>query len=282
MEKILYGDVVAQTWKDKIANTVGTLQRAPHLVVVLVGDNAASQTYIRNKEKACAVVGFQSSVIHFAATIEQQELLAKIEQLNQDDGVDGILIQLPLPKHFDVQQVIEAIDPNKDVDGFHPVNIGKNVLDQSGLEPCTPKGVMKLLEYYHIDLKGKHVVIIGRSNIVGKPIIPMMLAQDATVSVVHSKTQNIKALTKQADILVVAIGQAKMVKQDWIKPGCIIVDVGINRDENQKLCGDVDLADVVDVCAGITPVPRGVGPMTIAMLLENTLHAYQRRTNDGL
>ncbi|MGL5541171.1 MAG: bifunctional methylenetetrahydrofolate dehydrogenase/methenyltetrahydrofolate cyclohydrolase FolD [Erysipelotrichaceae bacterium] len=282
MDKILRGSEVAQATQLQLKKQIEHLQRPPHLVVLLVGDHAASMTYVKNKEKACAMVGMHSTVLRYDGDIQEAFLLEEIQRLNVDAEVDGILVQLPLPKHMNTNKVLETVTPKKDVDGFHPVNIGKTMLHLSGLQPCTPKGVMALLKAYQIELAGKHAVIVGRSNIVGKPLIPLLLEQDATVTCVHSQTKDIKTITAQADILLVAIGKAKYIKKEWIKEGAILIDIGINRDEQGKLCGDIDFEDVYEKCGMITPVPKGVGPMTIAMLLTNTLEAYQRRTHDGI
>ncbi len=244
----------------------------PKLVVVLVGDNPASLVYVRGKEKAAAEVGIDSRIDRLPATTSAQELLAHIEQLNQDDSVHGILVQLPLPDHIDEQTVIATISPEKDVDGFHARNVGALAIGLPGFVPCTPLGVMKLLEYENIDMTGKHAVVIGRSNIVGKPLSQLLLKANATVTVCHSRTKDMASITRQADLLAVAIGKPEFVTGDMVKPGAVVIDVGINRIEG-KLVGDVDYASVEPVVSAITPVPKGVGPMTIAMLLHNTVLA---------
>ena len=248
----------------------------PGLTVILVGNDSASHTYVTNKEKTCKDLGMYSELIKLEETISEQELLKTIDRLNNDSKIHGILVQLPLPKHIDEQKVISAIDPSKDVDGFHPINVGKLMIGQDTFIPCTPFGIMKLLEYSNIDISGKHAVVIGRSNIVGKPIGQLLLQKDATVTYCHSRTQNLASITKQADILVVAIGKAKMIGKEHVKAGAIVIDVGMNRDENNKLCGDVNFAEVEEIAGAITPVPGGVGPMTITMLMENTLLSAKR------
>ncbi len=244
----------------------------PKLVVVLVGDNPASLVYVRGKEKAAAEVGIDSRIDRLPATTSAQELLAHIEQLNQDDSVHGILVQLPLPDHIDEQTVIATISPEKDVDGFHAHNVGALAIGLPGFVPCTPLGVMKLLEYENMDMTGKHAVVIGRSNIVGKPLSQLLLKANATVTVCHSRTKDMASISRQADLLAVAIGKPEFVTGDMVKPGAVVIDVGINRIEG-KLVGDVDFASVEPVASAITPVPKGVGPMTIAMLLHNTVLA---------
>lgn len=248
-------------------------QRSPHLVVMLVGDNPASQVYVSHKAKACERVGFVSTVDRIAANIEQEELIRRIQSYNQDRGVDGILIQLPLPPHLNTTQVIESLDPEKDVDGLHSVNVAKLYTNAQGMVPCTPLGVMNLLKHAKIPLEGKHALVIGRSALVGRPIAQLLLNENATVSVAHSKTRNMPQLAQQADILVVAIGRANFVDESFVHAEQVIVDVGINRTD-QGLVGDVNYAAVVDKVRAITPVPGGVGPMTIATLLENTFKAY--------
>lgn len=243
----------------------------PGLAVILVGEDPASQTYVANKEKACHELGIYSELIKLSAETSEDELLGHIKKLNSNPAIDGILVQLPLPKHINEQKVIEAISPEKDVDGFHPVSVGKMLLGQPTFLPCTPNGVMELLKYSNIDVVGKHAVVIGRSHIVGVPMGQLLLQQDATVTYCHSKTPDLQAMTKQADILVVAVGRAKMITSEYIKEGAVIIDVGMNRDENGKLCGDVDFDDVFNKVSAITPVPGGVGPMTITMLMVNTL-----------
>lgn len=278
---IISGKDISVKIKDKLKNEVETIKnkysRLPKLVVVLVGDNQASQTYVRNKEMGCNYIGIESLVIRKEQDISEIELLDLINDLNNDDSVDGILVQLPLPKHIDETKVLDQINPDKDVDGFHPQNVAKLCLGQSSLIPCTPKGMMVLLEEINYDLEGKEVVVIGRSNIVGKPVAHLCLQKNATVTIAHSRTKDLKAVCKRADVLIVAIGKAKFLNHEYVKQGAIVLDVGINRDEHGKLCGDVDFDDVCNVASAITPVPGGVGPMTITMLLENTLEAFYHR-----
>ena len=248
----------------------------PGLAVVLVGDNSASQVYVRNKVKACHESGIRSVLESYPATLSEAELLARVDALNQDPSIHGILVQLPLPDHMDAQKIIEAIAPAKDVDGFHVASAGALMVGQPGFWPCTPHGCMKMLESIGYDLRGKHAVVIGRSNIVGKPMALMLLQKSATVTVCHSATTNLKAMTLQADVVVVAVGKRNMLTADMVKPGAVVIDVGMNRDEQGRLCGDVDFDGVKEVAGYITPVPGGVGPMTITMLLVNTLEAAER------
>lgn len=252
-------------------------KRIPKLTVILVGDNQASQTYVRNKEKGCAYVGMLSEIIRMDKTVSEEELIDVIQRLNDDQTVDGILVQLPLPSHIHEEKILDLIDPSKDVDGFHPSNVAKLLLGQDGLVPCTPKGMMVLLDEINYDLTGKEVVVVGRSNIVGKPVSLLCLQKNATVTIAHSRTKDLQKVCQRADVLIAAIGKAKFFTKDYVKQGAVVLDVGINRDENNKLCGDVDYEDVKDIVSYITPVPGGIGPMTIAMLLENTLQAYEKR-----
>ena len=245
----------------------------PGLAVIIVGDDPASQVYVRNKEKACEECGFYSVKYALDADTTQSELNALIDKLNKDEKINGILCQLPLPKHLDDKEVINRIDPIKDVDAFHPVNVGAIMIGDYNFLPCTPAGVMELIHSTGVDVTGKKAVVIGRSNIVGKPMAMLLLHENATVEITHSKTIDLKSITKEADILVAAIGRAKFVTADMVKDGAIVIDVGMNRDENGKLCGDVDFENVKDKCSFITPVPGGVGPMTISMLMRNTLTA---------
>lgn len=245
----------------------------PGLAVIIVGDDPASQVYVRNKEKACEECGFYSVKYALDADITQSELNALIDKLNKDEKINGILCQLPLPKHLDDKEVINRIDPIKDVDAFHPVNVGAIMIGDYNFLPCTPAGVMELIHSTGVDVTGKKAVVIGRSNIVGKPMAMLLLHENATVEITHSKTLDLKSITKEADVLVAAIGRAKFVTADMVKNGAIVIDVGMNRDENGKLCGDVDFENVKDKCSFITPVPGGVGPMTISMLMRNTLTA---------
>ena len=248
----------------------------PGLVVILVGENPASQVYVRNKVKACEDSGLHSKLEKYAASLTEAALLDRIDALNHDASIHGILVQLPLPEHIDSQKVIEAISPAKDVDGFHMASAGALMTGMPGFWPCTPFGCMKMLESIGYELKGKHAVVIGRSNIVGKPMALMLLKKDATVTICHSATQNLKAITLQADVIVAAVGKRNVLTADMVKPGAVVLDVGMNRNEEGKLCGDVDFAGVEQVAGYITPVPGGVGPMTITMLLVNTLEAAER------
>ncbi len=250
--------------------------KTPGLAVILVGDNPASQVYVRNKVSACEQVGIHSVLDKAPATLSQEELLTKIDTLNKDPKIHGILVQLPLPAHIDAQRVIEAISPLKDVDGFHISSAGALMTGSPGFWPCTPFGCMKMLESIQFDLKGKHAVVIGRSNIVGKPMAMMLLQKNATVTICHSHTQNLAHLTRQADLVVAAVGVRNVLTKDMVKPGAVVLDVGMNRDEAGKLCGDVDFAGVSEVASFITPVPGGVGPMTITMLLHNTVLAAEQ------
>ena len=250
----------------------------PGLAVVLVGDNPASQVYVRNKVKACEAAGLHSVLEKYEADMSQAQLLERIGALNADPAIHGILVQLPLPPHIDAQTVIEAISPAKDVDGFHVASAGALMTGLPGFWPCTPYGCMKMLESIGYALKGKHAVVIGRSNIVGKPMALMLLQQDATVTICHSRTADLKALTLQADVIVAAVGKRNVLTADMVKPGAVVLDVGMNRNDEGKLCGDVDFAGVSQVAGYITPVPGGVGPMTITMLLVNTLEAAEAST----
>lgn len=245
----------------------------PGLAVIIVGDDPASQVYVRNKEKACEECGFYSVKYALDADTTQSELNALIDKLKKDEKINGILCQLPLPKHLDDKEIINRIDPIKDVDAFHPVNVGAIMIGDYNFLPCTPAGVMELIHSTGVDVTGKKAVVIGRSNIVGKPMAMLLLHENATVEITHSKTLDLKSITKEADILVAAIGRAKFVTADMVKNGAIVIDVGMNRDENGKLCGDVDFENIKDKCSFITPVPGGVGPMTISMLMRNTLTA---------
>ena len=248
----------------------------PGLAVILVGENPASQVYVRNKVKACQDSGLHSLLEKYSEDMTEKALLERIESLNQDPSIHGILVQLPLPKHIDAQKVIEAISPNKDVDGFHIASAGALMTGMPGFWPCTPYGCMKMLESIAYDLKGKHAVVIGRSNIVGKPMAMMLLQKNATVTICHSATPNLKAMTLQADVIVAAVGKRNVLTADMVKPGAVVLDVGMNRNDEGKLCGDVDFEGVEKVASYITPVPGGVGPMTITMLLVNTLEAAER------
>lgn len=282
MEKLIYGSEISKNikleLKDKITALVESGKRAPHLAVILIGDNVGSMAYVKGKSKGCEEVGMLNTMFTYDDTISEVELLEKIEELNHDDTIDGILVQLPLPKHIDENKVLYAIDPSKDVDGFHPFNMGCMMIDQESVLPCTPKGIMRILDIIgYGDLSGKRAIVIGRSNIVGKPIAQLLLRKNATVTIAHSRTKNIEALCAEHDVVVVAIGKPRFVKKEWIKEGAVVIDVGINRSLDNKLCGDVDSEDCLEKVKYITPVPKGIGPMTIAMLLENTLEAYERK-----
>lgn len=272
--QLIDGKEIAKKKKQEIAEEVEKLKQAgitPGLAVILVGENPASQTYVRSKEKACLDLGMHSLLIKLPETILEQELVAKIEELNNDAAIHGILVQLPLPAQINEANIIEAIVPEKDVDGFHPINVGKMMIGMDAFLPCTPYGVMVMLKESNIEIAGKHVVIVGRSNIVGKPAGQLFLNENATVTYCHSKTVDIKSYTNSADILVVAIGKANFITADYVKDGAVVIDVGMNRNSEGKLCGDVDFADVKEKASYITPVPGGVGPMTITMLMFNTL-----------
>lgn len=251
----------------------------PGLAVIIVGDDPASRVYVNNKKKACEKVGFLSKEFALPATTTQEELLALVNELNEDKEINGILCQLPLPKGLDEKAVIEAISPLKDVDAFHASNVGKIMIGDYDFLPCTPAGVMEMLHSYNIPVEGKECVVIGRSNIVGKPMVMLLLHENGTVTITHSRTKNLKEVTKRADILVAAIGKPKFVTADMVKEGAVVIDVGMDRDENGKLCGDVDFENVKEKCSAITPVPGGVGPMTIAVLMKNTLKACKIQNN---
>lgn len=266
--------------KDEVAKIKEKYPRLPKLVVILVGDNQASQTYVRNKERGCQYIGIESLILRHDESFSEADLLQEINDLNNDDTVDGILVQLPLPKHINEDKVLDAINPNKDVDGFHPQNVAKLFLGQHSLVPCTPKGMMVLLDEINYDLTGKEVVVVGRSNIVGKPVALLCLQKNATVTIAHSRTKNLKEVCSRADVLIAAVGKAKFFNHEYVKEGAVVLDVGINRDENNKLCGDVDFEDVKDKVMAITPVPGGIGPMTITMLMQNTLEAFYKRNGE--
>jgi methylenetetrahydrofolate dehydrogenase (NADP+)/methenyltetrahydrofolate cyclohydrolase len=277
MTQIIDGKGIALEIRGEIAKEVEQLKQdrgfVPGLGVVLVGDNPASQVYVRMKEKACEQAGIYSEEHRLSAETTQEDLTKLVNELNSNPKIHGILVQLPLPDHLDENAILEAVDPKKDVDGFHPVNVGKLVTNQADLVACTPLGVIKLLEKIGCEIKGKNAVIVGRSNIVGKPTAMLLMHRHATITVCHSRTQNLPDVVRQADIVIAAIGRAKFIKGDWIKPGAVVIDVGINRQEDKKLVGDVDFEEAKEVAGWITPVPGGVGPMTIAMLLYNTLLA---------
>jgi methylenetetrahydrofolate dehydrogenase (NADP+) / methenyltetrahydrofolate cyclohydrolase len=274
---ILDGKTVANSEKERIKNEIASTKEKVCLAVVLVGDDSASQSYVASKEKACIELGIRSIVLRMPENTEESELIAKVKEYNRDDSINGILVQVPLPKHINEKLVLETIDPAKDVDCFHPYNIGRLLIGNSVVEPCTPKGIMKMLEYFHIDVAGKNAVIIGRSNIVGKPISMLLMHKNATITICHSKTKNIKEICSSADILVAAIGKPLYVKEDMVKEGAVVVDVGINRVEDAsrpkgyRVVGDVDYEAVKNKAGAITPVPGGVGLMTVAALMDNTL-----------
>ena len=280
MAEIINGKLVtAEVRKnitEEIKDFVSKTGVTPGLAVILVGNNPASAVYVRNKHKACLEVGINSYQIELPESTTEKELLTKISELNADKNVHGILVQLPLPKHISEDKIINAIDPSKDVDAFHPANVGKIMIGKYDFLPCTPAGIMELLHFYNVEVSGKNCVVIGRSNIVGKPMSLLLLAENGTVTVCHSKTKDLKAVAREADILVVAIGRAGFVTADMVKEGAVVIDVGINRTEDGKLCGDVDYEAVEKVASMITPVPGGVGPMTITMLLKNTLTAAKK------
>ena len=269
--------LLAENLRHKIANEVRQFSRPPGLAVILVGDDSASQAYVRNKTKACVEVGFYSDQIHKSANITQDELLSEIRRLNDNETIDGILVQLPLPPHIDAEVIIEAIIPEKDVDGFSSENAGKLMQNKPFLSPCTPKGVMAMLASLNYELRGKDCVIIGASKIVGRPMSMELLNAGATVLVCHKETKEIAEKVKMADVVIVAAGAANLVKADWVKEGAVVIDVGINRLEDGTLTGDVDFDEVKDKALAISPVPGGVGPMTVAMLIENTLTAYKAK-----
>ena len=276
MSQIIDGKLVSRQVKERVANETSQLKEkgvTPGLAVIIVGEDPASQVYVRNKEKACEEVGFYSEKFALPADTTQEELNALIMELNERKDINGILCQLPLPKHLDDKEVINLIDPIKDVDAFHPVNVGAIMIGDYNFLPCTPAGVMELIHSTGVDVAGKKAVVIGRSNIVGKPMAMLLLHENATVEIAHSKTLDLASVASSADILVAAVGRARFVTPDMVKDGAVVIDVGMNRDENGKLCGDVDYEAVKEKCSYITPVPGGVGPMTIAMLMQNTLTA---------
>lgn len=277
MATIIDGKTVAREVQKQVKEEIDGLTRrwgmVPGLGVVLVGDDPASHIYVKNKEKACRDAGIKSFEHVLPATISEKDLLAVINQLNKDKNVHGILIQLPLPAHIHSERILEAVSPYKDIDGFHPVSQGRLMLGGVGFRPCTPLGIMKLLEAAHCDLKGKKAVVVGRSNIVGKPVAMMLLEKNATVTICHSRTANLREEVERAEVLVVAIGRAGFVRGEWVRPGAVVIDVGMNRLPNGKLCGDVEFDTAKERASAITPVPGGVGPMTICMLLFNTLKA---------
>ncbi|TKH07287.1 bifunctional methylenetetrahydrofolate dehydrogenase/methenyltetrahydrofolate cyclohydrolase FolD [Peribacillus simplex] len=277
--QIINGKEIAESVRQELSKEVQQLREkniVPGLAVILVGDNQASQTYVRNKQKACEDLGMHSVLIKKPAELSQEELIQSIAELNQDDSIHGILVQLPLPGHIQEKAIIEAISPEKDVDGFHPINIGRMMTGQDAFLPCTPYGVMVMLEYIDYDLEGKHVVIVGRSNIVGKPAGQLFLNANATVTYCHSRTKDLAYYTKQADVVVAAVGKRDTITSDHIKEGAVVIDVGMNRNDEGKLCGDVAFDEVKNKASYITPVPKGVGPMTITMLMKNTVKSAQK------
>jgi len=277
---IIDGKEIAKRKRENLKIKVSELKEQgiqPGLAVVLVGNDQASLTYVRNKQKACKEVGIESYLYQYDETLSESELLSIIEKLNNDPKVDGILVQLPLPRHISPQKVIETIHPEKDVDGFHPMNVGRMSVGQESFLPCTPFGILEMLKEMEISIAGKHAVIVGRSNIVGKPMGQLLLNHDATVTYCHSKTKDLQIHTRQADLLIVATGKQNLISKEDVKDGVVVIDVGMNRDENGKLCGDVNFTEVKEKASFITPVPGGVGPMTIAMLLFNTVQAAEKR-----
>lgn len=280
---IIDGKQIAQQLKEELREQVafltGQYGRKPCLDVIIVGQNPASMSYVKSKIKATEYCGFDGELIQLPETTSQEELLRVIAERNGKDDVDGILVQLPLPKHIDEQTVIEAIAPGKDVDGFHPSNVAGLWLNQPAIVPCTPLGIIALLEQTHVDLGGRHAVIVGRSNIVGKPIAKLLLDKNCTVTIAHSRTKDLTAICRKADILIVAVGRPQMITADMVKQGAIVIDVGINRLEDGRLVGDVDFETVAPIAGAITPVPGGVGPMTITMLMRNTIECYKKRIN---
>ncbi|EAV9867304.1 bifunctional methylenetetrahydrofolate dehydrogenase/methenyltetrahydrofolate cyclohydrolase FolD [Listeria monocytogenes] len=279
MGEIIDGKKLAKEIQEKVTREVAELVKEgkkPGLAVVLVGDNQASRTYVRNKQKRTEEAGMKSVLIELPENVTEEKLLSVVEELNEDKTIHGILVQLPLQEHISEEKVIDTISYDKDVDGFHPVNVGNLFIGKDSFVPCTPAGIIELIKSTGTQIEGKRAVVIGRSNIVGKPVAQLLLNENATVTIAHSRTKDLPQVAKEADILVVATGLAKFVKKDYIKPGAIVIDVGMDRDENNKLCGDVDFDDVVEEAGFITPVPGGVGPMTITMLLANTLKAAKR------
>ncbi|MGG3470920.1 bifunctional methylenetetrahydrofolate dehydrogenase/methenyltetrahydrofolate cyclohydrolase FolD [Neobacillus pocheonensis] len=281
--EIINGKEIAAKKRLEIAEEVEKLKSkgvTPGLAVILVGNNDASRTYVKNKQKACEELGMNSLLIKMSEDVSEEELLSKIEELNGDPSIHGILVQLPIPKHIDEKRVIESISPLKDVDGFHPINIGRMMTGQNAFLPCTPYGILVLLEESGISIEGKHVVVVGRSNIVGKPVGQLLLNKNATVTYCHSKTKDLTKHTTQADILIAAVGIANFIKAEQVKEGAVVIDVGMNRNEEGKLCGDVAFNEVSEKAGYITPVPKGVGPMTITMLMYNTLKSASESISD--
>lgn len=276
MAAIIDGKKISQEIKDELKEKAARLKeqgKRGALAVIQVGDDPASSVYVRNKKNACAYIGIESLSYELSGDTTQQELLALIERLNDDESVRGILVQLPVPGHIDENAIIKAIRPDKDVDGFHPESVGAMTIGQKGFLPCTPAGIIQLLKRTGVEIEGKHCVVIGRSNIVGKPMALLLLRENGTVTVAHSRTRNLKELCRQADILVVAIGKPRFIDAEYVKEGAVVIDVGIHRDEHNKLCGDVKFEEVEPLASAITPVPGGVGPMTIAMLMNNCVES---------
>lgn len=278
MAQLIDGKQISKQIKDELKEEVKNLAAAGRhacLAVVQVGDDPASSVYVNNKKKACAYIGIESRSYELPDTTTEEELVAFVEELNSDDGVNGILVQLPLPSHIDEDRIIRTISPDKDVDGFHPVSVGRLWIGEKGFLSCTPAGIIQLLKRSGITIEGKECVIVGRSNIVGKPMAALLLRENGTVTVTHSRTKNLKEVTRRADILIVAIGKRQFITADYVKDGAVVIDVGMHRDENNHLCGDVDFADVEPHTSAITPVPGGVGPMTIAMLMNNCVETIR-------
>lgn len=285
MGVVVSGKDLAKCLKDEMAIEITELEkkygRVPHLAVILVGEDPGSVSYVKGKEKACLEIGIKNTTIKRTSDITEEELLNIINELNNDDSVDGILVQLPLPRHINTDKVIESVRYDKDVDGFHPMNVASLYLKQPGVVPCTPKGVIKLLKSFDCQIEGKKAVVIGRSNIVGMPVSKLLLDNNATVTITHSRTKNLKEVTREADILIAALGKPKFVTADMVKDGAVVIDVGVNRNpENNKLCGDVDFDNVVDKVSFITKVPGGVGPMTICCLMENTIECFKKHMGE--
>ena len=280
--QIIDGKEIAASVRNGLRSEVDALAEmdvTPGLAVILAGDNQASKTYVRNKQRACAEVGIHSVLAEYPAALSEEDLLRKIAELNSDESIDGILVQLPLPDHIDETKVLDAISPEKDVDGFHPINIGRMMTGQDAFLPCTPHGVMVMLDEIGCEIEGRHAVVVGRSNIVGKPVGQLLLNRNATVTYCHSRTKDLASFTKQADILVVAVGRRNTITADHVKPGAVVIDVGMNRNDEGRLCGDVAFEEVKEIASYITPVPKGVGPMTIAMLLKNTVKSAGKRAS---
>jgi methylenetetrahydrofolate dehydrogenase (NADP+)/methenyltetrahydrofolate cyclohydrolase len=276
------GAAVRAEIRDRVEEFSARTEIKPNLVTVLVGDDPASRIYVRNKGKACHEAGMLSQQIDLPATLPENDLLALVAELNADPAVHGILVQLPLPDHINESRIIEAISPDKDVDGFHPVNAGRLLSGGPCFVPCTPLGIMKMLDHESVSLKGKHAVVVGRSNIVGKPVALLLLARHATVTICHSRTKDLPAVVRSADVVVAAVGRAQMIRGDWLSPGAVVIDVGINRLPDGKLVGDVAFEEAKEIAGKISPVPGGVGPMTITMLLHNTLEAADRQVRGGV